>query len=128
MEETYLIISIAIGIVVIIDGILLARHFGHFSENNIINITTNIEMSWAIVSILALFFLNFTGWMYAIPAIYVAHNVSGWVYGHKLVNDHSEKGLPLESFKIPYWHVLFGIFIGIVFTVLSVIAVWQLFS
>lgn len=128
MQTAYLTISVVVGLIVVIDGITLLIRKGESSGSTLLKVTTNIELLWAAVSIFSLVAVKFGEWFYAVPIIYVGHNVSGWMYGSALTKKLVASGKTPESLIIPNWYIWFGLFIGIVFTCLSGVAVWQIYS
>ncbi|HAS8529116.1 TPA: hypothetical protein I7769_21870, partial [Vibrio vulnificus] len=85
MLEVYLGISVIVGLVVIYDGYLVIKNSGVIKVGQFSIVTTTIEFLWIIVSIVALFNLEFQNWQRLIPVFYVTHNVLGWAYGVWLV-------------------------------------------
>lgn len=123
MKDAYLIISIIIGFIVIFDGYILYFKTPGFITT-ISGLTSTVEFVWAVVSIVALFKLNFTGLQILIPSVYVAHNVFGWIYGVVAYKSNTGAG---EDVVIPAWYALFGMIFGIVFTILCLIIVSDLY-
>ncbi len=62
MLEVYLGISVIVGLVVIYDGYLVIKNSGVIKVGQFSIVTTTIEFLWAIVSIVALFNLEFQNW------------------------------------------------------------------
>ncbi|MCU8540689.1 hypothetical protein M2G63_21850 [Vibrio vulnificus] len=67
MLEVYLGISVIVGLVVIYDGYLVIKNSGVIKVGQFSIVTTTIEFLWAIVSIVALFNLEFQNWQRLIP-------------------------------------------------------------
>lgn len=122
MIQTYLLLSIIIGAVLIVDGFLLRNVKGRCGGHSVLNITTIIEFLWAILSVIALLKLEFPGWLIFIPALYVAHNVFGWLYGF-IIMSKRENNSTDEIIYVPMWYVNFGLVVGIVYGLASVVAV-----
>ncbi|RZR39103.1 hypothetical protein D8T58_23585 [Vibrio vulnificus] len=67
MLEVYLGISVIVGLVVIYDGYLVIKNSGVIKVGQFSIVTTTIEFLWTIVSIVALFNLEFQNWQRLIP-------------------------------------------------------------
>ncbi|ELP6759761.1 hypothetical protein [Vibrio vulnificus] len=126
MLEVYLGISVIVGLVVIYDGYLVIKNSGVIKVGQFSIVTTTIEFLWTIVSIVALFNLEFQNWQRLIPVFYVTHNVLGWAYGVWLVaqNPTEQSG----QTTVPMWYAKFGFNFGVVFTLSSLLVQYQMHS
>jgi hypothetical protein len=126
MLEVYLGISVIIGLIVIYDGYLIVKNSGVVKAGQLSAVTTTIEFLWAIVSIVALFNLEFQNWQILIPAFYVTHNILGWVYGFWLIAQNPTE--ETNQTTVPMWYAKFGINFGVVFTFSSLLVQYQMYS
>ena len=122
MIEIYLLISIVIGAILVVDGFLLRQVKGKCGGNPILSITTTIEFLWAIITIVALYKLEFSGWLIFIPSLYITHNIFGWLYG-AFIMSKTEGDLSEHTMYIPIWYVNTGIFVGLIYGISGVVAV-----
>jgi hypothetical protein len=122
MIELYFLVSIFIGIIVIIDGVVLYKARGVCGANKIQSITTTIEFLWAIASITALLKLELSQLQILIPSLYVVHNILGWVFGFYLCSKSPEIKNGTEALVVPYWYIIFGLTVGMVFSISSICA------
>jgi hypothetical protein len=122
MLEVYLGISVIIGLIVIYDGYLIVKNSGVVKAGQLSAVTTTIEFLWAIVSIVALFNLEFQNWQILIPAFYVTHNILGWVYGFWLIAQNPTE--ETNQTTVPMWYAKFGV----VFTFSSLLVQYQMYS
>jgi len=126
MLEVYLGLSVIIGLVVIYDGYLIVKSNGVVGTGELAMFTSTIEFIWAVVSIVALFTLEFQSWQVLIPVIYLTHNLIGWVYGIWLASKSPiEK---TEKIVIPLWYSKFGLNFGVIFTFSCVFVQYQMYS
>ncbi|GLX76724.1 hypothetical protein tinsulaeT_00640 [Thalassotalea insulae] len=126
MLEVYLSISIIIGLIIIYDGYLIIKNQGVIGIGQFAMITSTIEFLWAIVSIVALFALEFQNWQVLIPALYITHNILGWVYGFWLESKSpTEK---IDKVVVPLWYAKFGFNFGVVFTFGCVLVQYHMYS
>ena len=122
MMELYFLVSVFVGMAVIVDGVVLYKARGVCWTNKIQSFTTTIEFLWVIASIIAVFTLEFSQLQILIPSLYVAHNIFGWAYGSYLVSKSPEVKNGTEALVIPYWYLMFGLTVGIVFSISSLYA------
>lgn len=125
MLEIYIGLSAIIGLVVIFDGYVVVKNNGVVETNQIIVLTTTIEFVWAIVSVFALFTLNFQQWQILIPVLYLTHNIIGWVYGVLLVSKLPKE--PVNKVMVPLWYAKFGFNFGVVFTLACGFILYQMY-
>ncbi len=126
MLEVYLGISVIIGLIVIYDGYLIVKNSGVIKAGQFSVVTTTIEFLWTIVSIVALFNLEFQNWQILIPVFYVTHNILGWAYGVWLVAQNpTEKS---DQITVPIWYAKFGFNFGVFFTLSSLLVQYQMYS
>ncbi|NQZ21501.1 MAG: hypothetical protein HRT53_05530 [Colwellia sp.] len=126
MLAVYLGISAIIGLVVIYDGYLVVKSNGVVGIGHLAMFTSAIEFLWAVVSVVALFTLEFQSWQILIPAIYLTHNLLGWVYGIWLASKSPIE--QTEKIVVPLWYSKFGFNFGIVFTFCCVLVQYQMYS
>ena len=126
MLEVYLGISVIIGLIVIYDGYLIIKSHGVVSVGQLAMLTTTIEFLWAIVSVVALFTLEFQNWQVLIPVLYIIHNILGWGYGFWLMSKSPEE--QADKMEIPQWYAKFGFNFGVVFTLGCVLLQYQMYS
>ncbi len=121
MEEEYIVGGILIGLVVTLDGALLLHRNGLATGSKVVAITSFIEFVWAIVSVIALFTLQFSRVEILSPVLFVSHNVFGWAYGlflaRKSFFSENQEFAPLE---LPIWYVVFGLTVGVVYTLVNI--------
>ncbi|GAA5143429.1 hypothetical protein [Thalassotalea piscium] len=125
MLEIYIGLSAIIGLVVIFDGYVVVKNNGVVETNQIIVLTTTIEFVWAIVSVFALFTLNFQQWQILIPVLYLTHNIIGWVYGVLLVSKLPKE--PVNKVMVLLWYAKFGFNFGVVFTLACGFILYQMY-
>ena len=119
MEFWYLAIGIFVGLLVILDGYLLLESKNDGRDNKLINATTTIEFIWAIISVGAMFVLEFSALQIMSPLLFVSHNIFGWVYGFYIVANTPKEKIDLVTI-VPGWYAVFGLSVGIVYTVLNI--------
>ncbi|MBL4856508.1 MAG: hypothetical protein JKX89_06315 [Idiomarina sp.] len=122
MIELYFLVSVFVGIAVIVDGVVLYKAKGVCWTNKIQSFTTTIEFLWVIVSIITFFTLELSHFQILIPSLYVVHNIFGWAYGSYLVSKSPEVKNGIEALVVPYWYLIFGMTVGIVFSISSLYA------
>lgn len=116
MIELYLVNSIFIGILLVLDGWLLLREPSVKQLNKVLILTTSIEFLWVIISILLLIYIELNRYQMLIPVLYITNNIIGWIYGFILsANLDSE-----EDVNIPKWYIKFELVFGLIFTLASV--------
>lgn len=123
MIQLYFMISVLIGVIVIADSLFLFKAKGIYKNNKTLSVTTGIEFIWAVISIIALFNVNFSQWQLLIPSLYVIHNIFGWAYGVYLISKSPESLEDLTQLVVPMWYVKFCVSYGIIFTLLCILAV-----
>jgi len=126
MLEIYLSISVIIGMIVIYDGYIIVKSNGIVETGQLAMFTSTIEFLWAIVSIVALFTLEFQSWQVLIPVIYLTHNLLGWIYGIWLASKSSTE--QTDRIVVPVWYSKFGFNFGIVFTFGCVLVQLKMYS
>ncbi|MCO7223026.1 hypothetical protein [Pleionea sp. CnH1-48] len=119
MFEYYLYLSICVGLIQVSEGVLLWKANGVHSQNPMVSHCTTIEFVWFFVSLGAVFGLDLTPKQTAIPLLYMAYNVLGWIIAIPLVVKEMKAGSDLNQFAIPKWAVSGGIFFGAVFALIS---------
>ena len=119
MEFWYLAIGIFVGLLVILDGYILLESKNDGRDNKLINATTTIEFIWAIISVGAMFVLKFSALQIMSPLLFVSHNIFGWVYGFYIVANTPKEKIDLVTI-VPGWYAVFGLSVGIVYTVLNI--------
>jgi hypothetical protein len=77
--ELYLIVSVIIGLVLILEGYILYQDSGRF-VNKMLFLTSTIEFIWLLVSFGAIFTIEFPSWFAFIPFYYIAYNLTSLVY------------------------------------------------
>lgn len=119
--------SVLIGAVIILDGMILRRSSGVNGVTPLLTVTATIEFLWAVVSITALVKLKFTHWNILIPTAYVTYNILGWLYGVvialKIDKGIDEQAFSVPTLSVPMWYVNFCITFGIVFTLSCIVAI-----
>jgi hypothetical protein len=126
MLEVYLGISVIIGLVVIYDGYLIVKNNGLVETGQLAMVTSTIEFLWVIISVAALFTLEFQNWQVLIPVLYVTHNLLGWSYGLWLtVKSPAEQ---VEKIIVPLWYSKFGFNFGVVFTFGCILVQYKMYS
>ena len=126
MLEVYLGLSVLIGLVVIYDGYLIVKNKGVVENGQFAMFTSTIEFLWAVVSVVALFTLEFQGWQVLIPVIYLTHNLIGWTYGIWLASKSPTE--QTDKIVVPLWYSRFGLNFGVVFTFGCVLVQYQMYS
>lgn len=115
MIELYLVNSIFIGILLVLDGWLLLREPSVKQLNKVLILTTSIEFLWVIISILLLIYIELNRYQMLIPVLYITNNIIGWIYGFILsANLDSE-----EDVNIPKWYIKFELVFGLIFSLFS---------
>ncbi len=122
MIQLYLSSSLIIGFIIIADAVLLYKNKGVFGKNKLLTLTTNIEFIWAIVTIIALFKLDFSQWLILVPSLYIIHNIIGWIYGFYLTSKSPEILEGKAPIITPMWYVYFCLSYSIIFTVICMVA------
>lgn len=122
MTELYFLVSVFVGMAVIVDGVVLYKAKGVCWTNKVQPVTTTVEFLWVIVTIIALITLEFSQLQILIPSLYLAHNIFGWAYGSYLVSKSPEVKNGTEALVVPYWYLMFGLTVGIVFAIGSLCA------
>ena len=121
MEQAYLVASILIGLVVILDGAVLLKLKGEASGSKLVAATSTVEFLWAVVSIFAVFTLSFSREEILSPALFITHNVLGWLYGVYLAPKYlSGNDIEFALLSVPGWYAMFGFSLGIVYTFLNI--------
>ncbi len=70
-----------------IDGYLIHKQEGIPGRNKIIILTTTPEFIWFIVTIIALYKLEFENKYIWLPLVFVFYNMTGWVYSLYLAHE-----------------------------------------
>ncbi len=114
----YILSSIALGIVEILDGvILITRGMTHFNVY-----ISRIEAIWVIVSFLAIWVFKKEKLPIFIPITFILYNILGWAYGayfvYTMVYSSYEPPSP-PSPEFPLWVKLINCFFGIFFFVVN---------
>ena len=121
MEQAYLVGSILVGLVVILDGAMLLKLKGEASGSKLVAATSTVEFLWAVVSIVAVFALSFSREEILSPVLFITHNVLGWLYGVYLAPKYlSGSDIEFALFSVPGWYAMFGFSLGIVYTFLNI--------
>ena len=118
MEFWYLAIGIFVGLLVTLDGYLLLKSKQDGRYNSLINLTTSIEFVWALISLVAVFVLEVSALQIMSPLLFVTHNILGWLYGFYIVAKSPKEEIDLVNI-VPTWYALFGLSVGIVYTLLN---------
>jgi len=123
MIELYFAISVLIGCIVAFDGYVLLKNHGKANKTSAI--TSTVEFIWVFISVGAVLKLSFTNYQILVPLLYLTHNVLGWLYAAAFMKVDPDKPMDIE---IPIWYVCFGLSVGIVFTISSIMALVYVFS
>jgi len=128
LVSLYLALSIGIGLVLILDGLLLLSNNGRYQGNTTSYVIVLIEFIWVGVSGYALLTHTFPSWSVLVPALYLLHNVLGWAYGVYLASTINDDNIKLTTFSLPTWYVRFGMTLGFVFSIASLFALLSINS
>lgn len=112
----YLILSFAIGIFQIIEGLKLFRHNGKLDPSDLG--LSVIEFIWFIVSCGFIIYLPKEIILLMLPLLYITYNLLGWAYsyfwGPKITNETD-----LNNVVLPMWVCVSGTIFGAVFAGVS---------
>ena len=120
MIEIYLYLSVLISFVLMFDGYYLKKNDGLCFGSKPLVITTSIEFIWFVVTIFAMVQLEFSAINLIVPALYVTHNVFGWVYGFSLVPSMSPSELEDGNIRVSEWYMNFSSSFALVFFAASI--------
>lgn len=120
MIEIYLYLSVLISFVLMFDGYYLKKNDGLCLGSKPLAITTSIEFIWFFVTLFAMVKLEFSVINLIVPALYVTHNVIGWVYGLSLVPSMSPSDLEEGNMRVSQWYMNFSSSFALVFFAASI--------
>jgi hypothetical protein len=122
----YVICSIAVGLLQVVDNVLLARAKGRMTTAGAF--LTTIEFAWVIVSAISLISLNSVPRF--LPLSFLAFNIIGWLYGVSLLRSTKTwdgEVIP-KDFVIPLWSYVFGGAFGVYFAISSFLVYQSMFA
>jgi hypothetical protein len=123
--NNFLYIGLLAGLAQVFDGIIFAlnkdKMFGLYY------LTSTIEFLWFCVCIWVLVTLPLQGILLAIPVIYIAFNMTEWLYGFQFYNKYET---PEEMFdaELPPFIAYGEILSGSIYLVLSLVAITGIYS
>lgn len=126
MKEWYFLGCVLVGMISAYDGFVLYQCQGRPARNKIVLLTSSMEFLWLLVTLYALFSIEFLASEYLIPVLYILHNVFGFVYSLLCYPGMFKSGPEeLSQIQIPRWYTLFGMSFGLVFMLASIVVSLQ---
>jgi hypothetical protein len=125
-STAYVIGSIAVGLLQVVDNVLLARSKRRVTTAGAF--LTTVEFAWVIVSAISLISLNNVPRF--LPLSFIAFSVIGWIYGVYLLRSIKiEDGeIILKDFVIAPWYCVFGGAFGVYFAIFSFLVHQSMFA
>jgi len=112
----YLILSVAVGVFQIIEGIKLVRKEGKVDENDLA--MSVIEFIWFLVSCGFVVYLPKEFVLLILPVLFIIYNISGWALSY-FTTPKIEKPEDLKNITIPLWVCISGAVFGAIFAGMS---------
>ncbi len=112
----YLILSAAVGIFQIIEGLKLFKKEGKVDENDLV--MSVIEFIWFLVSCAFAVYLPKEPVFMVLPVLFIIYNVSGWIFSY-FTTPKIEKPEDLKNITVPLWICISGAVFGAIFTGMS---------
>lgn len=127
MEVSYLVISVLVAIMMLVESRILKKTGGIFLGNTVLSVISLLEFLWLIVSGLAIFQLDLPTWTITVPLVYAMYNLSAWVYGMYLfkregILDKIAEDEDTDDIAIPKKYRDFSFSFAVVFFMLSIVA------
>lgn len=110
MQSKYVVGSIGVGVLQIIDALMILAVSGNFEDASLI--PTLIEFVWVLVSF-AVLLRKGPALVKKLAATFVLYNVIGWIVGAVNASEMAGKSIPL-------WMIYVSLVFGCAFTVLSI--------
>ena len=110
MRQKYVIGSVVVGVVQVIDALLALAASGNFNDVSLI--PTMIEFLWVIVSLVVLL-RKASRFVKALSAVFVTYNVVGWIIGAVKMEE-------LAAGVLPLWMLYASLVFGALFVAASV--------
>lgn len=90
-EVGYVAISAVVAILIWCEGQMLKKTDGKLPDSKFFQLSSLLDTFWFFISLVALYFLDFSSLALVVPAAYGIYTIFGWIYGTKLLK---REGLP----------------------------------
>ena len=118
--NSFLYIGLLAGLVQVFDGIIFALN--NHKISGLSYLTSTIEFLWFFVCVWVLVTLPLQGVLLAIPVIYIAYNITVWIYGYQFYNEYETPEEMLEA-QFPSFIAYGQMLSGSIYLVLSLVAI-----
>jgi hypothetical protein len=123
--NSFLYIGLLAGLAQIFDGIIF--FLNHHKISGLSYLTSTIEFLWFFVCVWILVTLPLEGILLAIPVIYIAYNITGWIYGYQFYKKYETSEEMLDAQFPPF--IAYGEMLsGSIYLVLSLVAITGIHS
>ena len=118
--NSFLYIGLLAGLVQVFDGIIFALN--NHKISGLSYLTSTIEFLWFFVCVWVLVTLPLQGVLLAIPVIYIAYNITVWIYGYQFYKEYETPEEMLEA-QFPSFIAYGQMLSGSIYLVLSLVAI-----
>lgn len=103
----YIALSAVVALLIWNEGQMLKKTEGKLPTSKFFRISSIIDTAWLLISVAAVYLLDFKSIEMAVPAAYWIYAFSGWIYGSRLLK---RSGLPKspEQLVIPKPYIAFS--------------------
>jgi len=116
----FLYIGLLAGLAQVFDGFIFVLN--NHKISGLSYLTSTIEFVWFFVCLWILVTLPLQGVLLAIPVIYIAYNITGWIYGYQFYKEYETPEEILEA-ELPSFIAYGEILSGSIYLVLSLVAI-----
>ena len=133
-ELIYIALSVVVAILIWCEGQMLKKSDGKLPKSKFFQLSSFFDTFWFFISLVALYFLDFTPLALAVPAAYGIYTVFGWIYGTKLLKRQGLPDSPKElvipvkyiaysqSFALIFFGLCLFVLLGSIFPALNLTA------
>ena len=118
MKDVYFGLGLLVGLMVMIEGVIYLR--GNVSNRlaYAILISSGFEFVWAIVTIFALIYIDFSAIEIYAPLLYISYNIVGWLVGLFTASKErmQSEGNAIASID---WLLYIGVVVGLCYASMS---------
>ena len=118
--NSFLYIGLLAGLAQFFDGIIFILN--NHKISGLSYFTSTIEFLWFFVCVWVLVTLPLQGVLLAIPVIYIAYNITGWIYGYQFYKGY-ETSEEMFDAQLPSFIAYGEILSGSIYLVLSLVAI-----
>ena len=107
LEKFYVVASFLVAICVWLEAQMLLKNSGKLPQKSIFAMIGLLTSVWLLISVAALYFLEFDRFSISVPVVYIIYSVMGWVYSTILMKGQEIPNNP-KDFVIPTQYLMYS--------------------